>query len=53
MPDIRFTDGMTINTDGEYRVILKSDGYYVVGRGFMSAVDTREEGEALIKELTK
>lgn len=53
MPDMRFTDGMTINTDGEYRVIMKSDGLYVVGHGFLCAVETREEGRKLIEELKR
>jgi hypothetical protein len=53
MPDLKFSDGMTINTDGPYRVILKKDGYYVVGHGFMCAVDSREDGAELIKDLVK
>jgi hypothetical protein len=51
---LKFTDGMEIETGGgEYTVIAKSDGLYVVGRGMCCPVNTREEGDALIKELTK
>jgi len=53
MSTIRFTDGISIDTDGEYRVIRKSDGLYVVGHGFMCAVESREEGETMIAELEK
>jgi hypothetical protein len=52
MPTLNFTDGMSINTSGPYRIITKSDGLYVVGKGFLCAVDTREEGMDLIKEMT-
>tara|TARA_Y100000593_G_C4321212_1_gene343908 strand:+ start:4914 stop:5126 length:213 start_codon:yes stop_codon:yes gene_type:complete len=52
MPTLRFNDGMTINTSGTYRVIRKSDGYYVVGNGMCCPVDSREEGKELIKEFT-
>ena len=48
---MRFTDGMEIDTSGEYRVIRKSDGLYVVGHGMLSAVDSWEEGDELIRSL--
>ena len=48
---LKFSDGMEIDTSGPYRIIHESDGYYVVGRGFMSAVKNREEGEKLLREL--
>lgn len=51
---IKFSDGMKFNTSTPtYRVELRSDGYYVVGRGMLCPVDTREEGQALIEQLTK
>lgn len=52
MGTLRFSDGMTINTDGPYRVIRKSDGLYVTGHGFLCAVDTHEEGQELIARMT-
>lgn len=48
---IRFTDGMEFDTSGELRVIHRSDGWYVVGRGMLVAVDNPEDGERLIEEL--
>jgi len=44
MSTLKFSDGMSIRTDGDYRVIRKSDGYYVVGRGMCMPVDSREDG---------
>lgn len=51
MSILRFSDGVSIDTSGEYRVIRQRDGLYVVGKGFMSAVDSYEEGLKLIDEL--
>ena len=50
---LRFTDGMEFGTSGELRVIRRKDGWYVVGRGMLLAVDGREDGERLIEELRK
>ena len=51
MSSLRFSDGMTINTDGPLRVIRKSDGYYVVGEGTCMPVDSREDGQDFIKSI--
>jgi hypothetical protein len=51
MSSIKFTDGMEIKTDGEYRVIRKSDGLYVVGHGMCIPVDNSEEAEELLENL--
>ena len=48
---MRFSDGMEINTDGELRIVRKSDGLYVVGEGYLIPVDSREEGEEEIRLL--
>jgi len=48
---VRYTDGMTIDAAGEYRIIRKSDGLYVVGHGMICPVDSREEGNNLIESL--
>lgn len=50
---MEFSDGMTFDTSGTYRVELRSDGYYVVGQGMLCPVNTREEGLKLIETLTK
>ena len=52
MSTLRFSDGMTINTEGRLRVIRKRDGYYVVGQGMCCPVDTYKEGMEWIKELS-
>jgi hypothetical protein len=48
---LRFDDGMEIDTDGELRVVHRSDGWYVVGQGILVAVDDAEDGERLIARL--
>lgn len=50
---IKFNDGMEFETSGDYRIVRKRDGLYVVGQGFLCPVDTYEEGEKLIKSLKK
>lgn len=49
--ELRFTDGSKFNTDGEYRVERRKDGYYVVGKGMLCPVDSRKEGMDMIKDL--
>ena len=46
-----FTDGVEVKTTGPYRIIREVDGLYVVGEGFMCAVDTQGEAEQLLREL--
>jgi len=53
MPTLRFNDGMEFDTRGPYRIESHTDGLYVVGQGFLCAVETIEEGQALIKDLKK
>lgn len=48
---LRFSDGMSINTDGPYRIIRKSDGLYVVGEGCCIPVDSQEEGDRTVADL--
>lgn len=48
---LKFNDGMEFDTSGEYRIVRKPDGLYVVGHGFMCAVETYEEGEELIVRM--
>lgn len=48
---LRFSDGVEIDTSGEYRVIHLSDGYYLVGHGVCSPVDSFEDGKALMNRL--
>ncbi len=50
---LRFTDGEDFDTDGELRIEARRDGLYVLGGGLMIPVDSRKEGEAIIRELTE
>lgn len=49
---LKFSDGMEFNTEGELRLECRSDGWYVVGQGMLMPVDSRQEGEEVIRELT-
>ena len=46
-----FSDAMKIETDGEYRVIRKSDGWYIVGHGCRFPVNDRIDGLDLIAQF--
>lgn len=50
---LRFSDGVTIDTSGELRLMNLSDGSYVVGQGMLIPVNTREEGQQIIEEMKK
>ena len=50
MSQLKFSDGETFNLNGQLRVELRSDGYYVVGQGMMMAVDTLEQGQKVIAD---
>lgn len=50
--ELIFSDGMKFNTDGEFRVEVRSDGPYVVGKGMLVAVKNWEAGQELIRNLT-
>lgn len=50
---LRFSDGVTIDTSGEYRPLKLKDGWYVVGNGLCMPVESRKEALELIEGLTK
>jgi len=50
---LRFNDGVTIDTSGEYRPLKLKDGWYVVGQGSCMPVESRQEALELIARLTK
>ena len=50
---LRFSDGETFDLDGELRIEARRDGLYVLGGGLMIPVESREEGQQLIRELTE
>lgn len=49
---LRFSDGMEFDTGGELRLECRSDGWYVLGQGFFIPVSGKEEGQAIIREMT-
>ncbi len=50
---IEFSDGVKFDSRGKCRLVCKYDGLYVVGDGMLCAVDSREEGYALIESFKK
>ena len=50
---LRFSDGEQFDTGGELRIEARRDGLYVLGGGMMIPVDSRKEGQDLIRELTE
>jgi len=48
---LSFTDGVEINTSGKIRIILLSDGYYVIGGGMCIPCNSKKEAEELVNEL--
>ena len=51
MSNLTFSDGITIDTLGTLRIIRKTDGYYVVGRGLSCPVHSIKEGHEVIAML--
>lgn len=50
---LRFSDGISFITKGEYRLTHRSDGWYVVGRGMLCPVSSAEDGLRFISEMKK
>jgi hypothetical protein len=51
MSKIKFSDGVEFDTNGEYRVVHRKDGYYVVGQGFLCPVASYDEGMKLVEDF--
>ncbi len=49
---LRFNDGVNIDTSGPLRILRLRDGYYVVGENMCIPVESREEGQEIIKEMS-
>ena len=49
---LRFSDGVTIDTSGEPRVVRLRDGLYVVGNGMSIPVSDDEEADRMLASLT-
>ena len=48
---LRFNDGVEIDTSGALRILRLSDGYYVVGHGFLIPVNDKAQALVLINKL--
>jgi hypothetical protein len=51
MPIMRFTDGVTIDTDGDLRTLRLADGWYVTGEGYLIPCADHDEAEATLAEM--
>lgn len=50
---LMFNDNVEFDLSGALRIERRKDGLYVVGKNMLLAVDSREEGEHLIRELSE
>jgi hypothetical protein len=51
MSILRFTDGVSIETGGDYRIILLHDGFYVIGNGMCSPEPSLEAAQKTLDQL--
>jgi hypothetical protein len=49
---LKFSDGVEIETGGEFRVITLVDGIYVTGHGFLYPCKDYEEAQKVMETLT-
>jgi hypothetical protein len=47
---LKFSDGEEFDLSGPLRVVLRADGFYVLGENMMVAVDTLEKGIKMIAD---
>lgn len=52
MAKLKFSDGVEIETGGEFRVITLEDGIYVTGHGFLYPCKNYEEAQKVMETLT-
>jgi hypothetical protein len=50
---LRFSDGITIDTSGEPRVLRLNDGYYAVGKGILIPVDNLQSAEFMVQRMQR
>jgi len=48
---LRFSDGEEFDLTGKLHMEKRRVGLYVVGKGFLIPVESREEGQQVMKEL--
>lgn len=50
MSILRFSDGIDVDTSGEYRTLELHDGWYVVGHGSLSPCANEDDAKRLCDE---
>jgi hypothetical protein len=50
---LRFSDGISIDTSGEPRVLRLNDGYYAVGKGILIPVDNLQSAEFMVQRMQR
>jgi hypothetical protein len=50
---LRFSDGISVDTSGEPRVLKLNDGYYAVGKGILIPVDNLQSAEFMVQRMEK
>ena len=50
---LKFNDGEEFDTSGELRLECRKDGWYLLGKGLFIPVSGKEEGQAIIREMTE
>ena len=48
---LRFSDGITVDTSGQPRVLHLNDGYYAVGKGILVPATNKETAEFLVHKM--
>lgn len=51
MSTLRFSDGETFDTSVELQLTHRSDGWYVIGEGYLIPVQSLDEGREVVKEM--
>jgi hypothetical protein len=52
LSDIKFSDGISFDTtSSSYHLTCRKDGWYVVGKGMLTAVNSVEDGREFIREM--
>jgi len=53
MSQLRFSDGITVDTSGQPRVLHLEDGYYAVGKGILVPATNKETAEFLVMRMIR
>lgn len=48
---LRFSDGISVDTSGEPRVLRLNDGYYAVGKGILIPVACQQSAEFMVQRM--